>query len=151
MAAMIHEALRNSYVMQGLSEYQLSELTALAKIKDFDGGQMIVRQFAEDNDLLVVVEGAVRITAFSGELIAEAGPGAVIGEVSLVDDKPRSATVTACGPTTVVAISNEDLTNYINDDPLAGKIILLNISRILCTRLRAANVALDMVVNRQIV
>lgn len=141
----IHEALRNNYLMQGLTEAQIASVAELASTKMFQGGDVVVRQFAKDNDLLIVLTGKARVNNFNGELIAEAGPGSIIGEMSLIDDKPRSATVVAVGDTTAVTIPNAALWTLMNDEPAIAKVILLNVSRILTARLRAANVALDSV------
>ncbi len=144
----VHEALRSNYLMQGLSECQISDVANIATVKNFNGGDTIVRQFARDNDLLIVLAGKARINSFSGELIAEASEGSVIGEMSLIDDKPRSATVVSIGDSQMVTIPNQELWNLMNTEPEIAKVILFNVSRILTARLRAANVALDSVVDR---
>lgn len=148
MAMDLNSALQNNYVMQGLNVAQISLISQITTIKDFNGGDTLVRQFAKDADLLIILEGTAKIKTFSGEEIAQAGPGSVIGEMSLIDEKPRSATVIAAGPVRAAAISNTDLWKLMDSEPEIAKTILLNISRILTARLRAANVALDEVVER---
>lgn len=148
MAMDINTALQNNYLMQGLNVAQIAQIAAISTVKDFSGGDTLVRQFAKDADLLIVLQGTAKIKTFSGEEIAQAGPGSVIGEMSLIDDKPRSATVTAAGAVRAASIPNEAIWRVMNDEPEIAKIILLNISRILTARLRAANVALDEVVER---
>lgn len=142
------DALRNNYLFQGLSERQITDIAALSTTKQFEGGDTIVRQFAKDNDLLIILSGKARVNSFSGEMIAEAGPGGVIGEMSLVDDKPRSATVVSSGQCTALSISNDALWQLMDEEPAIAKVVLLNVGRILTSRLRAANVALDSVVDR---
>ncbi|MBA4292533.1 hypothetical protein C0431_06140 [bacterium] len=146
MAMDINTALQNNYLMQGLSVAQISMIAQIASNQEFSGGDTLVRQFAKDADLMIVLEGTAKIKGFSGEEIAQAGPGSVIGEMSLIDDKPRSATVTAAGNVKVASIPHNDLWALMNNEPEIAKVILLNISRILTARLRAANVALDSVV-----
>lgn len=148
MSVELIDALRSNYLMQGLDSRQIADVAALAQMKEFQGGDTVVRQFSDDADLMIVLSGKAKIKSFSGEEIAEAGPGSVIGEISLVDQKPRSATVVSAGGTTVAAISNRDLWTLMNAEPDIAKVLLLNIGRILCARLRAANVALDSVVDR---
>lgn len=145
----IQEALSGNYLMQGLSERQITDIAALGSISNFNGGDTVVRQFARDNDLLIVLTGKARINSFNGDLIAEAGPGSVIGEMSLIDDKPRSATVISIGETRMVSIPNGELWNLMNAEPEIAKVVLLNIAKILTARLRATNVALDSVVERR--
>lgn len=141
-------ALANNYLFKGLSESQITSISALASTKEFAGGDTIVRQFAKDNDLIIILDGKARVNSFSGDLIAEATAGSVIGEMSLVDDKPRSATVLSVGGTKVVTIANNELWELMDAEPAIAKVLLLNVARILTARLRAANVALDSVVDR---
>lgn len=140
----IADAVRDSYIFSGLTEAQTAQVISLAKEKVVEGGQQLVRQFAKDNDVLVIAEGKARVNTFSGDLIAEAGPGASIGEMALIDDKPRSATVIAMGRVVVGVISRDDLMNLMDQEPSIGKTIMMNIARILTERLRRANIELDM-------
>ncbi len=144
----IHSALESSYLMQGLSPAQISKIAAISQTKNFGGGELLVRQFAKDADLMIVLEGSAKVKSFSGEEIAEANPGSVIGEMSLIDDKPRSATVVSAGGTTVATIPHTQLWDLMNEEPEIAKVILCNIARILTARLRAANVALDSIVEK---
>ena len=148
MALEVIDALRGNYLMQGLDARQIDSVAALATVGEFSGGDTLLRQFSDDADLMIVIDGKAVIRGFSGEVIAEAGPGSVIGEISLIDQKPRSATVVSAGGTKVASINNKDLWNLMNVEPEIGKTLLLNIGRILCARLRAANVAIDSVVDR---
>ncbi|MCU0316785.1 MAG: cyclic nucleotide-binding domain-containing protein [Fimbriimonadaceae bacterium] len=136
-------AIRQSPLFSGLSPEQIEAIASIAVHKDFSGGDMIVRQFAKDTDLMVIMGGKARINTFGGEMIAEVGEGAVLGEVSLVDDKPRSATVVSVGGTNVALIGSKQLWNLMDQDLQMARTLLLNISKTLCTRLRAANVQLD--------
>lgn len=143
------DQIKRNYLLHGLSEEEIGQVAEIAVVKDFSGGDQLVRQFAKDSDLMIILEGFARIATFSGETIAEAGPGSVIGEMSLVDDKPRSATVISKGPSKVAMIPSEDLWRLMDTRPAIGKTILANISRILCARLRAANMQLDLVVSNK--
>ena len=141
--AILADVVRSSYLLSGLTPEQQDKVLALATEKVFDGGEQVVRQFAKDADVLIVIEGKCRVNSFSGEMIAEPGPGSVIGEMSLIDDKPRSATVVATGRVQTAVISNPKLWALMNDDPAIGKQILLNLARILTERLRRANIDLS--------
>ncbi len=136
-------AFRSSYLWSGLTGSQIDRLSLLAEEKTFDGGSTMLRQFAKDSDLMIVLEGTARINTFGGEMIGEAVPGSVIGEISLVDDKPRSATVVAVGHCKVAVIHSNELWAVMDEEPTIAKVVLLNIARILCARLRNANVQLD--------
>ncbi|MEZ5164164.1 MAG: hypothetical protein R2688_10565 [Fimbriimonadaceae bacterium] len=66
--------------MQSLSERQIGEISAITSVKEFNGGDTILRQFAKDNDLLIILEGKARINGFSGELIAKLSQVALLGK-----------------------------------------------------------------------
>lgn len=142
------EALRHTYLLNGLNEEQFQKIVAIADMQKFDGGDTIVRQFSKDSDLLLILEGSVRINTFSGEKLAEGGPGSIIGEMSLVDDKPRSATVVSIGHSKIAVIPSKQLWSVMKEDALLARVILLNIARILSSRLRAANIQLDLGVRK---
>lgn len=137
------QALRDNYLFRGLSDLHYDAIVALTEVKNFEGGDMLVRQFGRDSDLLVILKGAALIKTFSGDTIAEVGPGSVLGEISLIDDEPRSATVTSKGPTTAAIIPAEALRNMMRHDLAMKGTMLENLSRVLCQRLRSANVQLD--------
>lgn len=139
-------AFRSSYLWSGLTGSQIDRLSLLAEEKTFDGGATMVRQFAKDSDLMIILEGTARINTFSGDMIGEAGPGSVVGEISLVDDKPRSATVVASGRCRAAVIRSSELWSVMEEEPVIAKVVLLNIAKILCARLRNANVQLDLAV-----
>ncbi len=144
----IAAAIRHNYLLHGLEAEQIDRIAALGHVQEFSGGDTILRQFAKDSDMMILLDGKARVNTFSGELIAEAGPGSVIGEISLIDDKPRSATVVAVGHCVAACIPSADLHKLMDDAPEIAKVLLLNIGKILCARLRAANVQLDLVVGR---
>ena len=137
------QALRDNYLFRGLSAAHIDEILAIASTKSFDGGDTILRQFGRDHDLMVVLKGLALIKTFSGDPIAEVGPGTVLGEVSLIDTEPRSATVTAKGACTVAVIPAEGLQNLMKHDIGMRCVMMENLAKVLCQRLRSANVQLD--------
>lgn len=137
------EAIRFNYLFRGLAKEQIDRIADIVEQRRFDGGETIVRQFDRDTDMMIVVTGGAKIKSFSGESLAEVGPGSVIGEVSLIDDQPRSATVVAVGTTILAVIPGKKLAELVNEDVSLKAQLVLNISKVLCQRLRTANVQLD--------
>ncbi|HXH61906.1 MAG TPA: cyclic nucleotide-binding domain-containing protein [Fimbriimonadaceae bacterium] len=137
------QALRDNYLFRGLSDSHIDTIFRLATVKLFMGGDTIVRQFGRDHDLMIVLRGNVQIKTFSGDVIAEVGPGSVLGEVSLIDDEPRSATVVSRGESQVAVIPANDLRDMMKHDLGMKCVMLENLSRVLCQRIRSANMQLD--------
>ncbi len=74
----------------------------MATQRQFASGEIIIRENDIGETAFVIEQGKVRITKKRGGRtvhLAELGPGGTIGEMSMIDDKPRSATVTAVEPT----------------------------------------------------
>jgi CRP-like cAMP-binding protein len=137
------EALRVNYLFRDLSESQKDRIIGIAQEKAYQGGDVMVRQFDKNSDLLVILTGTARIKSFSGETIAEVGAGSVVGEVSLVDDQPRSATVTASGAATAAVLPSDQLRGLMANDPAIKAHVMECVGKVLCQRLRNANIQLD--------
>ncbi|MBS1713934.1 MAG: cyclic nucleotide-binding domain-containing protein [Armatimonadetes bacterium] len=139
----IPATVRDNPLFKNLTDDQAAALFALASERRVDGGDTVVRQFDRNTDLVLVLEGTAAIRTFSGETVAEVGPGAVLGEVSLVDSEPRSANVVAKGQCKVAVIPSADLRGLLEHDHALKAQVMENLGRILACRLRAANVHLD--------
>lgn len=137
------QALRDNYLFRGLSDSHIDSVLQLAEVRSFLGGDTILRQFGKDHDLMIVLRGTVQIKTFSGDAIAEVGPGSVLGEVSLIDDEPRSATVVSKGESQVAVIPANALREMMRHDMGMRCVMLENLSRVLCQRIRSANMQLD--------
>jgi CRP/FNR family cyclic AMP-dependent transcriptional regulator len=68
-----------------------------------------------------------------------AGMVSLIGEMSVIEDLPRSATVKAFTQCTLYEISKKDFEHFVITNPGVGVKILYNISRVLCHRVRRSN------------
>jgi CRP-like cAMP-binding protein len=75
------------------SKSDLKEIVKLTDEIDFREGRVLMREGERGREFYVVLEGTVEVTR-GGKTLATLGPGAMIGEMALVSDMPRSATVT---------------------------------------------------------
>lgn len=139
----IPEAFRDNYLFRGLTEKNIDDIMSITSTRSCLGGDTIIRQFGDDLDIMVILKGLAQVKAFSGEVIAEVGPGFVLGEVSLIDDAPRSATVVSKGATEFAVIDGEKLRTLLGHDVGMRAIMFENLAKLLCVRLRVANVHLD--------
>ena len=67
----------------------------IEKHRSYTAGQVVFQEGEPGDNLYIVVEGEVAITMDRGYVLETVGPGGIVGELALVDDKPRSATVVA--------------------------------------------------------
>lgn len=144
----VKEAIEKS-IGKGLDETQLHLISNLATYKMFLGGDTIVRKFDRNSDILLVMSGTVRVFSMSDEMVAELLPGSIIGEMSLVDDQPRSASARSVGETSMAVIPSKDLRQLMDDNVEIKATIMTNIARTLASRLRVAMIHMDGLSNSQ--
>jgi CRP/FNR family cyclic AMP-dependent transcriptional regulator len=137
------KTLSYNYVFRGLSRDIVAGFAAIANVKDFMGGDVLVRQFDYNSDVMILLEGQARIKSFAGDTLAEFGPGSIVGEISLIDEQPRSATVVAVGSVRAAVIPAAMFRGMMDSDPKTGSVILMNLCKVLCRRLRTMNVHVD--------
>jgi CRP-like cAMP-binding protein len=86
-------------------------------------GRQLVRQGDVGRECFVIVEGNVAVER-NGKKIATLGPGAYFGEMSLLDKGPRTATVTALTPLTVLVLGPREFSGVLEEVPeLAHKLL----------------------------
>jgi putative ABC transport system ATP-binding protein len=104
-------------------EYPPAMLMELAREMDrerFSPGSVIVRQGDEGDSFYVVASGTVDVEVEDGgkgEVVATLGEGDFFGEVALVKDEPRNATITATSPVVVYALPREHFIKAIEEGP----------------------------------
>ena len=118
----------------GISAESMSRLTAVAGEQEFGAGQFIVRQGQVGTGLYVIVDGSVRVERGADNVLATLKAGDFFGELSVIDQQPRNASVQADEPTTVLAVASWDLLALLEQDPALS----LNLIKGLVVRVRAA-------------
>jgi CRP-like cAMP-binding protein len=98
------------------SKRQLAQFAALTVAADLTKGTVMTHQGAVGGLAYVIVTGQAEVTR-DGKQIARLGPGDVVGELSLIDGKPRSATVTATTDLEVLELDGEDLRTLMKKAP----------------------------------
>src|SRR5687768_7101494 len=120
--AEVEETLRGVTLFSHLSQRQRARLARFATTRDYRQGSTIVRQGDTSMSLYVILSGAVRVSRESegggGSVEVERlGPGGAFGEMGLIEDMPRAATVVADKPTTCALLAKWDFQNELRDDP----------------------------------
>ena len=93
---------------------------AIAKTVKIAEGGFLIREREQDSTLFTVEDGRLEIVIYpegQARTIATVGPGDVLGEVSFIDDSPRSVSVRAAEDTTVLAWEKEALSQALHQNP----------------------------------
>jgi len=113
------EHLRTVEMFHALSEEQLRKVAALASDLDVPAGEPIIQEDADDPEgasLYVIVEGQAEVIA-AGRKVARINPGDSFGELSLLDGKPRGATVRSLTPMRLLTIHSKDFRDLLRSEP----------------------------------
>ena len=70
----LNQAIRHSYLIQGLSHGEIVSIVAIASQKTYRDEEVIIRQGEESTDLMLILEGAARIVTTGGEKLADIRP-----------------------------------------------------------------------------
>jgi CRP-like cAMP-binding protein len=90
-------------LFQGMTEPALEAVAGLADEVRFEDGQELTVEGEPGDSFYVVVDGRLRVSRH-GAPIRDLGPGDFLGEISLIDGRPRSATAVAVGPVDALVI-----------------------------------------------
>jgi CRP/FNR family transcriptional regulator, cyclic AMP receptor protein len=99
--------LKGIPVLADLTDEERDAIASLAAEVSVPAGKELVREGDYSYELLAVEEGTAKVEK-GGELIAELGPGDIIGEMGVLDRSQRSATVTATSPMLLVTLDRWD-------------------------------------------
>jgi CRP/FNR family cyclic AMP-dependent transcriptional regulator len=81
-------------LFEGLSHRQLRDISGLMTPIDLQAGKQLTVEGAMGREFLIVLEGEIEVSR-DGKTIATRGAGDYVGEIALLDGRPRTATVTA--------------------------------------------------------
>ena len=137
-----HETVRRAPLFAGLDEEAAESLIKQMSAKHMERGDVLFHEGDPGDRLYVIGEGKVKLGRSSVDgrenLLAILGPGEMFGELSLFDPGPRTATATAVAETQVLALSTEQLREYLQGRPQVALTLLAALAR----RLRRTNESL---------
>src|SRR6516165_8691251 len=127
----------------GLSDASVDLLVSMLVERRFDAGATVVTEVEPGRSMFVVHSGELVVSkrGESGRAIrmSSLGPGDFFGEMTLIEMQNRSATVVAESPTVLYELTAQKLYKCYKADVYGYVIVLQNINRELCRRLRRAD------------
>jgi signal transduction histidine kinase len=121
------EQLRATPLFAELPENALELLCARAEPMTLQPGEMLIEEGSVGDSLFVVLRGELDVTKRSGEgelPLARVRPGAIQGERAAIEERPRTASVTAVGEAEVLCVPREALIDVLGSSPDAALAIL---------------------------
>jgi CRP/FNR family transcriptional regulator, cyclic AMP receptor protein len=122
------EALKRAPLFDGLSRTQLDELAKVTEDVDLEAGKVLCREGRTGQEFFVIMEGEAEVTR-SGKRVAICGPGEFLGEIALIEDVPRTATVTAKTPIRFFVITRQSFLRLLDEQPGVERKVLRALAR----------------------
>jgi CRP-like cAMP-binding protein len=110
------ELLSRVGLFGGLSKSQLGEVAAITDELDLPAGKVLIREGERGREFFVLIGGSAEVRR-KGRKIATRRPGEFFGEIALVSDVPRVATVTATSPVRVLVIRDKEFRHLLERIP----------------------------------
>lgn len=122
------EALKRVPLFEGLSRKQLTELAKVTEDVDVEAGKVLCREGERGQEFFVVMEGEIEVTRH-GRHLGTRTSGDFFGEIALIEDVPRTATVTAKTPIRFFVLMRRPFLSLLDEQPAIERRVLRALAR----------------------
>lgn len=136
------DAMRKISLFRHLTYKEQMSVLSISSTRTFVAGWDVVTEGQPGDELFIVTRGRVSVNK-AGVQIAELRIGGHFGEMGLIDNVPRSATVRAEEPTRAIVIARGDLMALMKRESILAVKLLWSFVQVLSDRLRDANTELS--------
>lgn len=135
----VHEAFHSSLIFKGMTDAQIDKIISITTPVQLEGGQAIIHQGDVSDDFYLITQGEVEILKEKEgghhHRVAKLSAGDTIGELSMLDQNLRSATVRTITETHLLRLTARDF-NQVAKDSMIGTKTYRNLAESLSNRLR---------------
>ena len=110
------ETIGSIPLFSGLDKKDRERIAGAGREVTFEKGKTILREGEPGLALLLILEGKVEVRK-RGKLLSTLGKGGFFGEMTVIDDKPRSADVVAVAPTTCFGLTSWSFAGLVRTYP----------------------------------
>ena len=112
----IDERLATVPLFANLDKKHLQHISSLVTQIDVKQGKTLTREGEHGNEFIIILEGEAEVKV-GDEVVATRGPGDYFGEIALISNQPRTATVTATTPMKIEVIGRREFQTMLHDNP----------------------------------
>jgi len=148
-----YKALKSAALLNGLSDEQLRAVWGAGRRETIKAGDPVISEGDVGDEMYILLDGVVEVSQTLLLKIGRTNMGEkektlirleghqkpCFGEMSLLEDAERSATVTSLTDCDVLVINRQHFDELLSKDPGLGNVVLRNIAVIVSSRLRKAN------------
>jgi CRP/FNR family cyclic AMP-dependent transcriptional regulator len=145
------DLVKKIFLFQDLEDNELKQVLNRTSPRSFSAGDAILKEGETGDSLFIMCQGEVEITKALTLVLEEDTPrekvmirlkaedGVGFGEMALLENEARSATVTALSDCTLLELHRQDFLALVRDNPQMGLKILLRLAQLLSRYLRKSN------------
>jgi uncharacterized membrane protein len=126
------ELLKQVPLFSQMDDHELSGLRSIMELVHFTSGEGIIHEGEAGDDFYVLMEGNVQVRVLDATgaevVIEDIGPGGFFGELSMLSDEPRAATVRAVDDVTTLSLDRQEFFDFLMTHPHAGIDVLTVLS-----------------------
>jgi CRP-like cAMP-binding protein len=117
------ELLAKVPLFGGCSKKELNQIAAIADEIDLREGKVLTRQGGPGREFFVLLEGGVDVER-DGKRINQLAAGDFFGEIGLISQKPRNATITTTSPVRALIITETNFKRLLRENPAISMKVL---------------------------
>jgi CRP/FNR family transcriptional regulator, cyclic AMP receptor protein len=122
------EALKRAPLFEGLSRKELVQLARVSEDVEVPPGKVLCKEGQLGREFFVIVDGECEVTR-DGKRVATRTGGEFFGEIALLEDIPRTATVTAETPLRFFVLTRKDFRHLVNENRNVERKVLRALAR----------------------
>ncbi|HEX6458200.1 MAG TPA: cyclic nucleotide-binding domain-containing protein [Thermoleophilaceae bacterium] len=121
-------ALGRVPLFAGLSKKELAQLARMSDDVEVDEGHVLCREGQTGHEFFVIVDGEVDVTR-RGRRVKRSGGDDFFGEIALLEDIPRTATVKAKTPLRLFVLTRRDFRRLVDTSPSVERKVMQSLAR----------------------
>ena len=132
--------LENAQMFKDLEWSQIEALSGYVQIYRAAPGAVLFREGDKGDFMCILLEGKLEVHKEDNQhvdkIVSTVFPGRSLGEMTIVDGEPRSATAVVVAPSTLAVLTQENFMQIMHDKPALSAKLLFKIAQLLSQRLR---------------
>jgi CRP/FNR family transcriptional regulator, cyclic AMP receptor protein len=124
----IDEQLAKVPLFSSLSKKELQLISQLATYLEEPAGTVLTEEGKPGHEFIIVLDGEIEVRQ-GGKVVAERGAGSYVGEIALLDHRPRTATVVAKTPVAIEVIGQREFAGLLAEVPELSQQLLATVAR----------------------
>jgi|SRR5215211_755065 len=122
------QALKQTPLFEDLSRKELTQLARVSDDVEVSAGQLLCKEGDIGHEFFVIIEGEVDVTR-KGKRVATRGSGSFLGEIALLEQVPRMATVKTKTPVRCFVLTSKDFRHLVDANPSVERKVLRALAR----------------------